>query len=60
MLVVLTTEAGVAVLQEAWYRHSLITPPGYNILRLGISGGCSVTPFHQVRSNLTNFTQEKF
>ena len=49
MLVVLTTEPGVRVIQEAWYRHSLISPPGYDILRLGISAGCSVTPFHQVR-----------
>ena len=52
MLVVLTTEPGVRVIQEAWYRHTLVSPPGYTILRLGISGGCSVTPFHQVRNIL--------
>ena len=34
--------------QESWYRHNLVSPPGYKIYRLGISGGCSVTPFHQV------------
>ena len=44
MLVVLTTEPGVRVIQEAWYRHTLIEPPGYDILRLGISAGCSVSP----------------
>ena len=48
MLVLLTTESGVLVMKEAWYRHSLTSPPGYNILRLGISSGCSVTPFQQV------------
>ena len=37
MLVVLTTEPGVRVIQEAWYRHTLVSPPGYTILRLGIS-----------------------
>ena len=52
MLVVLTTEPGVRVIQEAWYRHTLISPPGYHILRLGISAGCSVTPFHQVSSTI--------
>ena len=34
--------------QESWHRHGLLSPPGYKIHRLGISGGCSVTPFHQV------------
>ena len=48
MLVMLTNEKGVSVVQEAWYRHGLLSPPGYTILRLGISAGCSVTPFQQV------------
>ena len=47
MLVMLTNEKGVSVVQEAWYRHGLLSPPGYTILRLGISAGCSVTPFQQ-------------
>ena len=48
ILVTLSEGADVRVVQEAWSTHALATPPGYRIYRLGLSGGCSVTPFPQV------------
>jgi hypothetical protein len=48
ILVTLSEGADVRVVQEAWCAHALATPTGYRIYRLGLSGGCSVTPFPQV------------
>ena len=31
-----------------FFRHALAAPPGFRIFRLGLSTGCSVTPFAQV------------
>lgn len=47
MLVLLTNEVGVQVLQESWFKRTLVSPEGFKIYRLGLSGGCSVTPFPQ-------------
>jgi hypothetical protein len=55
ILVTLSDAADVRVVQEAWSAHALATPPGYRIYRLGLSGGCSVTPFPQVRKQRPKF-----
>jgi len=47
MLILLTNEAGVQILQESWFKRTLVSPEGFKIYRLGLSGGCSVTPFPQ-------------
>lgn len=47
MLILLSNEAGLQVLQESWFKRTLVSPEGFKIYRLGLSGGCSVTPFPQ-------------
>ena len=51
ILVTLTDGDNVKVLEECWHRHTLISPSGFKIYRLGLSGGCSVTPFNQVHKH---------
>ena len=48
ILVTATDDEGVSVLRDHWTRHALAAPPGFRIFRLGLSTGCSVTPFAQV------------
>ena len=48
ILVTLTDGDNVKVLEDSWHKHTLVTPTGYKIFRLGLSGGCSVTPLNQV------------
>ena len=50
ILVTATDDEGVSVLRDHWTRHALAAPPGFRIFRLGLSPGCSVTPFAQVCS----------
>ena len=44
----LTDGDNVKVLEDSWHKHTLVSPTGYKIFRLGLSGGCSVTPLNQV------------
>ena len=48
ILVTMTNEDNVKVLEDCWHKHTLRSPIGFKIYRLGLSGGCSVTPFNQV------------
>ena len=50
ILVTATDDEGVSILRDHWTRHALAAPPGFRIFRLGLSTGCSVTPFTQVCS----------
>ena len=50
ILVTATDDEGVSILRDHWTRHALAAPPGFRIFRLGLSTGCSVTPFAQVCS----------
>jgi len=47
ILVTLTDGDNVKVLEDSWHKHTLVSPTGYKIFRLGLSGGCSVTPLNQ-------------
>merc|ERR1719509_121057 len=47
ILVTSTDDASVSVLREHWGRRALAAPPGYRLWRLGLSAGCSLTPFVQ-------------
>jgi len=47
ILVTLTDGDNVKVLEECWHKQTLISPGGFKIYRLGLSGGCTVTPFNQ-------------
>lgn len=47
ILVTLTDGDNIKVLEECWHKHTLISPSGFKIYRLGLSGGCTVTPFNQ-------------
>lgn len=47
ILVTMTNEDNVKVLEDCWHKHTLRSPIGFKIYRLGLSGGCSVTPFNQ-------------
>merc|ERR550517_2303926 len=47
ILVTATDDEGVSILRDHWTRHALAAPPGFRIFRLGLSTGCSVTPFAQ-------------
>jgi len=47
ILVTSTEDTHLAVLEQCWKHHTLISPPGYKIFRLGLSGGCVVTPLNQ-------------
>ena len=54
MLILLSNEAGLQVLQESWFKRTLVSPEGFKIYRLGLSGGCSVTPFPQVSNSFVD------
>jgi len=47
MLVLLTSEHGMQILKDSWFKRTLVSPEGFKIYRLGLSSGCSVTPFQQ-------------
>ena len=52
MLVLLANDEAVKILQESWFKRTLVSPDGFKIYRFGFSGGCSVTPFPQVNNLL--------
>ena len=47
-LVTRTESENIKILEENWRAHSLVQPPHYKILTVGLSQPCTMAPFTQV------------
>ena len=47
-LVTRTDSENTNILQENWTAHSLVSPPHYKIITVGLSQPCTMAPFTQV------------
>ena len=47
-LVTRTDTENINILQENWTAHSLVSPPHYKIITVGLSQPCTMAPFTQV------------
>ena len=47
-LVTRTDTENINILQDNWTAHSLVSPPQYKIITVGLSQPCTMAPFTQV------------